>query len=415
MKRLLKFLFSFLILSLFLAPQVKAADLDVDCPAPPAECLKTGDLLFDSSRDGLWYPGRTLTKTVYLKNSSLEKRAMAIKGERVSESILEEVMHVSIVGGTTVIWSGKVTDFYGQDKIEMGIFDPGADFNYDFTVSMSPGAGDKYQEQNMGLNLTLGFWGDPIPTPTESPTAAGAVLGAASASAPVCNDTKPGVPTNFTASVGPGFGQVSLSWIPPDPPYTYFLVAYSDNPDGPKWGNPNVGSGTSYVVSSLGSGTYYFWLRAGNGCMPGDFVGPVSPGAIAGLGTGGPATGFVEGVLGVEKEEPEGEVGGGIATTAGAVQGTQAPICPFWWVTLASQALLLTVFYFLAGRVKGLFGFKWPVTVAIVGLGFFLDRYAHTHGYLPSRVCSYQIWLGGALAVLQWRILPFPKKITSRR
>jgi hypothetical protein len=418
MKKITTFFLLFLFLSI--APHALAADLNIDCPAPPTECLKTGDLLFDNTKDGLWYPGRVLTKTINLKNSSLEKRVMAIKGKRVpSESNLEEVMRISILGGTE-IWSGSVADFYNQDKIEMGIFDPWADFDYDFRVSMSPDADDKYQNKGMIFNLTLGFWGEPIPTPTPTSvpptTAPGDMVLGTSASAPVCNDTKPRVPTNFTASVGPEAGQVSLSWTPPDPPYTYFLVAYGDNSDWPpKWGNPDMGNVTSYTVSGLGGGTFWFWLRAGNGCMPGDFVGPISPGAIAGLGTGGPAVGFVEGVLGAKKEEPEGEVGGGIATTAGEVGGAKAPICPFWWIALAGQTLLLTVFYLLAGKVKGLVGFKWPATAAIVGLGFLLDRYTHTHWYLPSRVCSYEIWLGGALAILQWRILPFPKRIASHR
>jgi len=410
MKRLLKFLFSFLILSFFLVPQARAADLNVDCPALPVECSKTGDLLFDSTKDGFWYPGRTLTKTINLKNSSLEKRVMAIKGERIlPRSVLEEVMHISIVGETGSIWSGSVTDFYGQDKIEMGIFDPGADFNYDFTVSMSRDADDDYQNKEMSFNLTLGFWGEPIPTPTPTSAPAAMVLGAAAASAPVCNDTKPGIPTNFIASPGLGAGQVSLSWTPPDPPYTYFLIAYSDNPDGFKWGNPNVGSGTSYVVSGLGSGTYYFWVRAQNGCMPGDFVGPESPGAIAGLGTGGPAIGFVEGVLGVEKEKVEGEMGGGIASAAGEVGGAKAPICPFWWIVLLGQTLFLAGFHFL--------GIKKPwLSALVVVLGALLDRYAHTHWYLPSKVCPYAFWLAAGLAILQTKVqgLIMPQR-TSRK
>ncbi|HUV71560.1 MAG TPA: fibronectin type III domain-containing protein [Clostridia bacterium] len=328
MKKLLTLIFSFFILSLFLAPQARAADLDVDC-SDSAECSKTGDLLFDSTKDGVWYPGRTLTKTIYLKNSSSEIRAMAIKGESVPGGNLEEVMHISILGGTKQIWGGSVTHFYSQEKVDLGIFEPGADFEYDFTVSMSSEADDNYQEQDMSFNLTLGFWGEPIlptPTPTESTVAAAAVLGAAVASAPVCHDAKPGLPENLVAVSGPAVDQVTLSWNAPLSPYTYFLVAYSDNAHEIKWGNPNVGSGTSYTVSGLGTGTYYFWVRAGNGCMPGDFVGPVS--ATASGPGGGIAPGFLPGVLGVETEEEEkeaeeeeGQLGGGISSEAGEVAG----------------------------------------------------------------------------------------------
>ena len=86
---------------------------------------------------------------------------MAIRGTRTSTiNILENVMHISIVGGTTVIWAGSVTDFYGQDKIGMGTFAPGADLDYDFTVLMSSGAGDEYQNKETVFDLTLGFWGN---------------------------------------------------------------------------------------------------------------------------------------------------------------------------------------------------------------------------------------------------------------
>jgi len=71
---------------------------------------------------------------------------------------------------------------------------------------------------------------------------------------------------------------------------------------------------------------------------------------------------------------------------------------------LAGQTLLLAVFYFLGRKVKGLAGFKWPVTLAIVVLGFFIDRYVHTHWYLPSKVCPFVLWLGLGLAILQSQV-----------
>ncbi|MGB9706563.1 MAG: fibronectin type III domain-containing protein [Microgenomates group bacterium] len=341
MKKILLF-FAFLFAFFASASFAFAADLNIDCPAPPTACSKTGaDPLFSSATDGYWYPGRILTKTINFKNSGPETREMAIKGARTSGvSILENVMHISIVGGTTVIWSGSVADFYGQEKIGMGIFAPGADFDYDFTVSMSSGADDNYQNRETVFDLILGFWGEPIPTPTPTTTpvptptsAPGAVLGAG-VSAPVCTDAKPGIPTGFTAIAGPGAGEVTLSWIPPALPYTYFLIAYSDSPSWPpKWGNPNVSNVTSYTVSGLGSGTYWFWLRAGNGCMPGDFTGPISPGAIAGVTAGGVAPGFLPGVLG---EKTPGEITEAQSTKAGEVAGVEEkPKATYhWWLIL---------------------------------------------------------------------------------
>ncbi len=341
----MKKIFFLLFALCFLAVKpVLATDLNIDCPAPPTTCSKSGtDPLFSNVDDGHWYPGRILAKTINLKNSSLEKREMAIKGERTPpESILEDVMHISIVGGVTVIWSGSAADFYNQDKIGMGIFDPGADFDYDFTVLMAVGADDNYQNQETVFDLTLGFWGEPILTPTATPTPGeagdgeGAVLGAG-VSAPVCTDTKPGLPTNFTATAGPGAGEVSLTWTAPAPPYTYFLIAYSDSSDSPKWGNPNVGNVTSYIVSGLGGGTYWFWLRAGNGCMPGDFAGPVEPVAVTGIPEAPVvAPGFLPEVLGeaTPSAELEEELSGAGATEEGEVAGVETKPFNFWWLLL---------------------------------------------------------------------------------
>jgi len=348
-----------LLLTLALPREVRAADLTIDCPAPPISCSKTGaDPLFSSTQDGFWYPGRTLTKTINLKNSSSETREMAIKGERTSPAgILENVMHISIVGGTTVVWSGSLADFYTQDKVEMGIFAPGANLDYHFTVSMSSLADDNYQNKQTVFNLTLGFWGEPISTPPPTPTsmpaptatptpAPGAVLGVG-VSAPVCTDTKPGTPTNFTAVAGPAAGQVTLSWALPNPPYTYFLIAYSDSSSWPpKWGNPNVGNVTSFVVSGLGSGTYWFWIRAGNGCMPGDFAGPVSVSISGTPGGPGIAPGFLPGVLG--QATPSGQLSSPQSSQEGEVSGGESK-SKLWlpWVVLGGGGILGGLVFFL--------------------------------------------------------------------
>ncbi|MDZ7586281.1 MAG: fibronectin type III domain-containing protein [Patescibacteria group bacterium] len=284
---------------------VLAADLSIDCPAAPAACSKSSaDPLFSSVIDGYWYPGKSITKTINLKNSGPETREMAIRGERASpESILEEVMHISIVGGTTVIWSGSVTDFYGLEKIGMGTFAPGANLDYNFTAFMSSAADDNYQNKETVFDLTLGFWGEPIPTPTPTPTptaggGGGTVLGAG-VSAPVCTDTKPGSAPTLLSAVA-GLNSVTLTWAEGLAPISYYLVTFGNSSGAQTYGNPNVGgSGTiSYVVSNLSGGTtYYFKLRAGNGCMPGDYSNEVSAAPSGGLVTGLPA-GFAPGVLG---------------------------------------------------------------------------------------------------------------------
>lgn len=346
-----------IIFSLFiLVPTVKAADLNVECFGTGI-CTKSGlDPLFSKTLDGYFLPGISLTKTINLKNSSVEIKEIAIKATRTSlAGILENVMAVNLspAGGGTV-WSGSLADFYGLSNISLGNLDPGQNKDFNFTVNMAPLAGNEYQDKETVFDLTLGFWATeavPTPTPTPSGGGGGGITGGGVSASP-CSDTKPGVPTGLTAVVGPGTGQVSLSWIAPSPPYTYFLVAYSDNSSWPpKWGNPDVGNVTSYIVSGLGSGTYWFWLRAGNGCMPGDFTGPVSPGAIMGIPGAPVAVGFLPGVLG--EATPSGQIQG--QETGGEVAGVGEGICQkcIWWPILLGEFLSLVIFYQLVLKKYG--------------------------------------------------------------
>ena len=155
----------FLFVFFFLNTKVMAADMNVVCSASSGCAISGVNPLFTTAVDGVWYPGKSITKTLNLKNSGSQTQEMAIKGERISTvNILENVMQISIINGTTVIWSGSVADFYDQEKIGMGIFAPGEISNYDFTVFMSLGAGDEYRNKETVFDLTLGFWEEPIST-----------------------------------------------------------------------------------------------------------------------------------------------------------------------------------------------------------------------------------------------------------
>jgi hypothetical protein len=349
---MIKKVFIFLFLLLFLPSVAMAADFNVDCSG--SGCSSSGvSPLFSSSE--VWYPGKVLTKTFSLSNSSGETREMALKGHRTSaSSLLEEVFNLSLVCWSKVLWSGSLESFYSLEKVDIGTFNPGGLAECSIRASMDPSANNDYQELSSVFDLDLGFWGEP--SGKKDSESVGQVLGMGDGvSAPHCGDSKPGVPGNLNAVALSG-GQVSLSWTSPAGSYTYFLVAYSDNETTPKWGNPNVGSGTSYTVSGLGGGDYWFWVRAGNGCMPGDFSGPVHvrvPGEVAGESTVAP--GFVEGVLGDKTDisEMEGDLGGGIATEMGQVKGEMTKKSSpwlFWIIFFIFLVLAIRIFFYLRKR-----------------------------------------------------------------
>ena len=100
-----------------------------------------------------------------------------------------------------------------------------------------------------------------------------------------------------------GPNQVTLTWSKAKNPVTYYLVAYGTKSGKIEFGNPNVGGAdtTSYVVNGLSGGTnYYFKVRAGNNCMPGEFSSEITAKAY-GSEVQTPAKGFSEGVLSTNK------------------------------------------------------------------------------------------------------------------
>ena len=85
-------------------------------------------------------------------------------------------------------------------------------------------------------------------------------------------------------------------------PLTYYLITYGTNPGAQTYGNPNIGGKgtTGYTVSGLSGGIiYYFQVRAGNGCAPGDFSNEISATTLGvAIATEISAEGFTPGVKG---------------------------------------------------------------------------------------------------------------------
>lgn len=157
---------------------------------------------------------------------------------------------------------------------------------------------------------------------------------------PSCGETKPGTPTLVYAH-STSDNEVELVWTDVSGPMTYYLVAFGDAPGSLKYGNPNIGGrGTiKYTVRGLsGDFTYYFRIRAGNSCMPGDFSNEYAV-YVGGPKLSTPPQGFQEGVLGTktdkEKEDQQGEVKAEIKEEKTPLEsGTSNKI--FLWVFLGT-------------------------------------------------------------------------------
>lgn len=193
---------------------------------------------------------------------------------------------------------------------------------------------------------------NPNPSSTPSPTTSpngnnnnGGGGGGGGSSSSTCSDTKPvGTPISLVAVAGPGPGEVTLSWIPPQGPFTTFQISYSDNPDTQKWGVPDTGNVTSYTISGLAVNQYFFWVKAVNGCMPGDPAGPVT---VTGIGGGQEVLGVAVSPTPAPKKEVLGK------STNEEVKVSACGQCIWWPIILGEIIVLILYLYFVFNKGIG--------------------------------------------------------------
>lgn len=101
-----------------------------------------------------------------------------------------------------------------------------------------------------------------------------------------CSDKTPGSTPQLSSAVASGSNQITLTWKDSSNPVSYYLVSYGIAPGKYIYGNPNVGGQgtTSYTINNLAKGTtYYFAVKAVNGCAPGSFSNEASATTTGGI------------------------------------------------------------------------------------------------------------------------------------
>lgn len=358
----LKLLFSLIfVFSLILLVPTKASavDLTVTCDGqgPCTTSPSSGAALFEENN---FLPGDSVNQQVTVINENEVDNCnltMDTHSETQTPGDFATRLLTVIKQGAVDLFNNSLDDLFESGPLPLGIVGAGSTNVYDWMVTFDLNANNDYQLAETKFDFDLSFECGLVPTPTPTPAGGGdggggggTVAGVSTGGGPSpCTDAKPGTPINFIVTPGPGADQATLSWLGVSP-YTSFLIAYSDTPDTPKWGNPDVGNVSSYIVSGLPNGTFYFWVRGQNGCMPGDFAGPVSV-VIAGSAAAGLAPGFLPGVLGeatpsgqIQEQEALGEVAG---VGEGACQKC------VWWPILLGEFVILVIFYWLVLKKYG--------------------------------------------------------------
>lgn len=180
-----------------------------------------------------------------------------------------------------------------------------------------------------------------------------------SASTPVCNDTKPGSAPTLTG-VKTGTNSVTLTWRAATNPVSYYLITYGLTSGSQTWGNSNVGGAdtTSYTVNGLSGNTrYYFKVRAGNGCKPGDYSNELSATSGDAGGITEPAAGFSTGVLGTTTSESgaSAEISQTPKPKKKQIQGVEKGSNSWKWFTgfgFGGLLMILMIFYYFKSKTQ---------------------------------------------------------------
>jgi len=238
--------------------KVEAADLTIDCPSQESgKCALSGTNPLFTTSDGVWYPGRTLTKSVSVKNSGANGKNISFQARRSSlaDEIFEQAFLVSVTpsDSDTITFGGNLTNFYDKDRISFGAFNSNQTKEFVFQVKMDTNAGNDTKGKESNFNATIGFWEESATT------------------APCADPAPSSAPT--LVSVTRSKDQATLIWLPAAGTVTYYAVYYGTSSGSSSFLNPNVGgsSTVSHTAQGLTNSTYYFRIRAGNGCAQSSF------------------------------------------------------------------------------------------------------------------------------------------------
>ncbi|MFA5024970.1 MAG: fibronectin type III domain-containing protein [Candidatus Shapirobacteria bacterium] len=349
----MKIIIFLIILIIFSSPVFAGNDITITCSTD--SCTKSHKLPFFNELNIV--PGFINSQTLKVINHRTDSCNLLFKFNPILNSNnLSTVLTLSVVNGSDVWYSGQISDIFDEKTHQLGNIDGNQYKDYRWTISLKQSAGNEFQLQNNYFDISFNFTCD-----TENVTPVPTIASNENTSSDIdirCRDATPfQIPQNLRTISGQN--TVTLFWDEPTDNFTYYLIAYSNNPDAGKYGNPNIGGKgiNSYTINNLSADTiYYFKIRTGNGCASGifsDIVSAIPNGQV--LVNQQPAIGFNSEILGVQDTVPD---------TTGSVEGVSCVnifpfafllalmvniiICPYHFITLSISILSLIFDYYLS-------------------------------------------------------------------
>jgi len=313
--------------------------------------ITSDDPLFPGST--VWYPGLQQTSSLTVTNLGSIAYDLYVGAINVfqDDGIADAFLVEFTSGGESLYGdsdSKSLVDFFDADDIELLNIEVDGSVVIEVTISMLVLTENEHQNEEMGFDLEIGFVGEEEEEEEEESVIVISGIDDSNSSSnsdpetgsfglpgpPVCNDISPGGAPILLSGVA-GINSVVLSWQSALDPVSYYLVAYGTVPGDYSYGNPHIGGkgATSYTATGLSGGeTYYFAVRAGNGCAPGEFSNELSV-APSGEFLTGTAVNFFPEVMG--ESSPAGKLKEGDFAAINQVMGEESREIFDWrWLIL---------------------------------------------------------------------------------
>jgi len=158
MKKILNKNLLFIVMGLFLAMPVLAADLVVDFEQTP---------LFNNAN---FLPGDAITRQVKVTNNASEAKSIVVEAinfsgfpdpNNISADDLSRALNIVIKESSgSELYSDTLFNFYDKGETYLSDIDPSNYKDYDFQISFPKGLGDEWQSKTTNFDILVGFQGE---------------------------------------------------------------------------------------------------------------------------------------------------------------------------------------------------------------------------------------------------------------